>query len=138
MGAAAAPGAAGAVAPGAVGALAAADAEAVADHSPSRWLIRSIAAVVAGAVAAAAAVLLGRNGIRTDTFPPFLDGTSSTTITRYSGPWLTAAAGAALLAALLLLSAVRDLRRWVVVRRSGGPDGHARGAHPDVIGATSP
>ncbi|MET0864386.1 MAG: hypothetical protein ABWZ98_08610 [Nakamurella sp.] len=55
--------------------------------------------------------LLGR-GVSTDDFPPFLDGQTATPITRYSGPWLTAAAGAALLAGLSLLLAVFDLLRW--------------------------
>ncbi len=108
------------------------------DGSPSRRLVRSIAAAVAAVLAGVAAVLLVRNGIRTNTFPPFLDGTSSTTITRYSGPWLTAGAGAALLAALLLLSAVLDLRRWLSTRRFGRPGGDAPGSPPDVIGATPP
>lgn len=81
-------------------------------------LLRTGAAAVGGVLAAVTAVLLARNGVRTNTFPPFIPGTSSTTITRYSGPWLTAGAGAALVAALLMLWAVVDLRRWVRARRA--------------------
>ena len=75
-------------------------------------LPRAIAAGVLGILAAGAAWWLLQHGINTDTFPPFVDGAESTTITRYSGPWLTAAAGAALAAGLLVLSAVLDLLRW--------------------------
>jgi len=70
-------------------------------------------ALVAAVLAAIGAWLLLRNGIRTDAYPAFLPGTESTGITRYSGPWLTAAAGVALVAALLLLSAGLDLLRWI-------------------------
>jgi len=69
-------------------------------------------ALVAAVLAAIGAWLLLRNGIRTDAYPAFLPGTESTGITRYSGPWLTAAAGVALVAALLLLSAGLDLLAW--------------------------
>ena len=75
-------------------------------------LPRAIAAGVLGVLAAGGAWWLLQHGINTNTFPPFVDGAESTTITRYSGPWLTAAAGAALLSGLLLLSAVWDLLRW--------------------------
>ena len=57
------------------------------------------------------AIFLLRHGVRTDAFPPFIDGEQATQITRYSGPWLTAAAGMAVVAALFLLFAVVDLRR---------------------------
>jgi len=90
---------------------------------PRSRLIRAVLAVPLALLAAAAAWLLARQGIRTDEFPPFIAGAASTTITRYSGPWLTAAAGAALLSALLALSAVVDLIRWsrpVGARASGG------------------
>ena len=80
-------------------------------------LIRSICTAVAAAVAAICSWLLLQNGIRTDAYPAFLPGFENTEITRYSGPWLTAAAGVALVAALLLLSAGLDLVRWY---RSGG------------------
>jgi hypothetical protein len=77
-----------------------------------RDLIRAVLAIVLAVLVGVAAVLLARRGVRTDVFPPFLQGETGTTITRYSGPWLTAAAGAALLATLLLLLAAIDLVRW--------------------------
>jgi hypothetical protein len=80
-------------------------------------LIRSICTAIAAVVAAVGSWLLLQNGIRTDAYPAFLPGTENTEITRYSGPWLTAAAGVALVGALLLLSSGIDLVRWY---RSGG------------------
>ena len=77
-----------------------------------RQLVRAAAAGILAVLAGGAAWLLLRHGVRTDAFPPFLASTSSTPITRYSGPWITAAAGAALVAALLLLSALVDVVRW--------------------------
>lgn len=77
-----------------------------------RQLFRAAAAVIVAVLVGAAAWLLLRHGVRTDGFPPFLADTTSTPITRYSGPWITAAAGAALLAALLLMSALLDVIRW--------------------------
>lgn len=75
-------------------------------------LPRAIAAAVLAVLAAVAAWWLLGRGIVTDVWPAFVDGTDSTPITRYSGPWLTAAALAALLAALLLLAAAVELIRW--------------------------
>lgn len=70
-------------------------------------------AIVAGAGLAvlfmAAAGFAVRHGVVTDTWPAFLPGTDSTTITRYSGPWLTAAAVAVLAAGLSVLLAARGL-----------------------------
>ena len=77
-----------------------------------RDLIRAVIAAVLAILAGTGAVRLASRGVRTDVFPAFLQGETGTVITRYSGPWLTAAAGAALLAALLLLSAAIDLVRW--------------------------
>jgi len=57
----------------------------------------------------AAAWFAARHGIVTDTWPAFLPGTDSTSITRYSGPWLTAAAGAVLGAGLSVMALVRGL-----------------------------
>jgi hypothetical protein len=68
-------------------------------------------AMVLAVLAAVAAWFLLRHGIRTDDFPPFIAGQQATPITRYSGPWLTAAAAMALLAALFLLFAVVDMVR---------------------------
>ena len=67
--------------------------------------------MVLAVLAAIAAWFLLRHGIRTDDFPPFIDGQQATPITRYSGPWLTAAAGMALVAARLLVYAAVDLLR---------------------------
>lgn len=50
-----------------------------------------------------------RRGIIIDTWPAFLPGTDSTSITRYSGPWLTAAAAALLGAGLSIMALVRSL-----------------------------
>lgn len=75
-------------------------------------LVRWVSCGVAALLAAVSSWLLLRNGIRTDAYPAFLPGTETTEITRYFGPWLTAAAGVALVGALLLLSAVFDLVRW--------------------------
>lgn len=77
--------------------------------SPVRAVVFAILAVAAGV----AGVLALRRGISSDDFPPFLADQQYTTITKYSGPWLTAAAGAALLAGLLLLAAVVELTRWL-------------------------
>lgn len=82
-------------------------------------LVRALVALVVSVAAAVVALLLVRYGIRTDEFPPFLAGTSQTPITRYSGPWITAGAGAALMSALFLLFAVVDAVRWAR-SRSGG------------------
>ena len=82
------------------------------DRSRRVLIVRSGCATLAALVAAICAWLLIGHGVRTDAYPAFLPGTDSTGITRYSGPWLTAAAGVALLAALLLLSAGVDLLRW--------------------------
>ena len=74
-------------------------------------------------VVAAAAALVGswfllRSGIHVDTFPPFLAAAGPASVTRYSGPWITAAAAAALAAGLLLLLGAVDLVRY---RRSTRP-----------------
>ncbi len=89
-------------------------------------LVRAVIAVVACIVSAVVAVLLVRHGIRTDEFPPFLPGTSETPITRYSGPWITAGAGAALLAVLFLLFTVVDVVRWSRSRAGGTRSGGTR------------
>jgi Na+/proline symporter len=78
----------------------------------SRQLIRGVVAAGLAVLAGVACWWLVGRGVRTDNFPPVLGTQTVTPITRYSGPWLTAAAGAALLAALLLLAAAFDLIRW--------------------------
>jgi hypothetical protein len=85
-----------------------------------RQLLRGIIAGLLAVLAAVAAGLLLAHGVRTDAFPSFLTDTPSTPITRYSGPWITAAAAAALLAALLLLVALLDAIRWARGRRAVG------------------
>jgi hypothetical protein len=85
-----------------------------------RRLLRAVAAAVSAFTAGALAWWLLGRGVATDDFPAFLDSQSVTPITRYSGPWLTAAAGAALLAALLVLAAVFDLVRWSRARTVRG------------------
>jgi hypothetical protein len=80
-------------------------------RSPRR-LLRAVVCGILAVLAGVAAWLLLQHGIRTDAFPPFLAATSSTPITRYSGPWITAAAAAGLLAGLVLLFALFDAIRW--------------------------
>jgi hypothetical protein len=102
------------------------------------------AAVLALIAGVAAWWLVGR-GVVTNDFPPFLDSQSVTPITRYSGPWLTAAAVAALLAALLALAAVFDLVRWsrsrtvtsASVRTSGLDSGGLDSGGPNSGGVDS-
>jgi hypothetical protein len=84
-----------------------------------RLEVRHRKTVIRAGLAGLVAVIVGygswlmlRRAVNTNDFPPYLSGTSVTPITRYSGPWLTAAAGAALVAALLLLFAAVDLIRW--------------------------
>lgn len=87
---------------------------------PRKMPARAIGIAVLAVLAGFGTWQLLQNGIRTDSFPPFIAGALSTPITRYSGPWLTAAAGAALVTALSLLFAVLDLRRWSRTRRANG------------------
>lgn len=71
---------------------------------------RLVVSLVAAVVLLAAAAWCTRRGIVTDTWPAFLPDTDSTQITRYEGPWLTAAAVALLGAGLAVMAAVRNLR----------------------------
>ncbi|WP_395729358.1 hypothetical protein [Nakamurella sp.] len=73
--------------------------------SPWRTVVAGLLALMFLLVAGIAA---GR-GIITDTWPAFLPGTDSTSITRYSGPWLTVAAAAVLGAGLSIMALVRGL-----------------------------
>lgn len=68
-----------------------------------------VVAAVLAVLFLAAAWIAARRGIVTDTWPAFLPGTDSTSITRYSGPWLTAAAAAVLGAGLSIMALVRGL-----------------------------
>lgn len=82
------------------------------DAASSRpaWLVGT---GVLAALLLATAWFAARRGVITDTWPAFLPDTDSTSITRYSGPWLTAAAAAALGAGLSIMAMVRQ-----IVRRS--------------------
>ena len=84
-----------------------------------RRVFRAGFALVLAVSCVATAWLLLRHGVRTDDFPPFIDSESSTPITRYSGPWRTAAAAMALVAALFLLFATVDLVRRPRRNREG-------------------
>lgn len=80
-------------------------------------LIRSIVAGAAAVLLLVGAVLLFDHGVRPDHFPSYVSGTP-TVITRYSGPWIGAAAGLALLSALAFTSCGIDLFRWARLRRA--------------------
>jgi hypothetical protein len=58
-----------------------------------------------------AAVVMARQAVVTDLYPPFLPGGQPTSITRYSGPWLTGAAAAVLAAGVSALAALAGFRR---------------------------
>jgi len=77
-----------------------------------RRLLWGALAVVAAVAALFGSWALLRTGIQVDTWPSFLTDGGSTSITRYSGPWITAAAAAALVAGLLLLMGALDLVRY--------------------------
>ena len=71
---------------------------------------RTVVAAILAVVLLVAAVVLTRRGIVTDVWPAFLPDTDSTSITRYSGSWLSAAAAALLGAGLSLMVVVRGIR----------------------------
>ena len=74
-----------------------------------RSLLPTIGAGILALLFLAAAWFAAGRGIITDTWPAFLPDTDSTSIIRYSGPWLTAAAAAALGAGLCVMALVRRL-----------------------------
>lgn len=74
--------------------------------------------LVGSAVLIVVGILLAQAGIVQQHFPGFVSGQTHTTITAYSGPYLTAAIGVGTLAGLLLVAAITDLWR----RRLIGPD----------------
>ena len=82
-------------------------------HAEAPQARRGRASIVVAALLAvlflAAAWFAVRRGIITDTWPAFLPGTDSTSIIRYSGPWLTAAAAAVLGAGLSVMALLRGL-----------------------------
>ncbi len=71
---------------------------------------RVVVSLVVAVVLLVAAAWCLREGVATDTWPAFLPDTDSTQITRYEGPWLTAAAVALLGAGLAVMAAVRNVR----------------------------
>jgi len=77
-----------------------------------RQLVRGALAVVVAVLALVGSWALLRHGIQADDWPSFLADSGTTSITRYSGPWITAAAAAALVAGLLLLLGAVDLVRY--------------------------
>ena len=81
-------------------------------------LVRSIVAGAATVLLVVVAVLLFDHGVRDDTFPPYLSGAKSTTIVRYSAPWIAGAAGCALLAGLAFVSFGVDLFRRIRLQRA--------------------
>lgn len=78
------------------------------DRVSSRRRLLSAGYAVAAVVLAGLAWWLVDRGVATDSWPAFAPGADHTDITRYSGAWLSAAAGAALAAALLVVGAVRQ------------------------------
>ncbi len=81
-------------------------------------LVRSVVAAVATVVLVVAAVFLFRHGVRGDHFPPYLSGSTTTVITRYSAPWIAGAAGVALLAGLSFTSVAVDVFRRIRLQRA--------------------
>ncbi len=69
--------------------------------------VRTVVAAVLTVLLLAAAVYCTRQGVVSDTWPGFLPGTESTSITRYRGPWLSAAAVALLGAGVSVMAALR-------------------------------
>jgi hypothetical protein len=90
---------------------------------PSAWRPSLLAALAV--VAAVAAWLLVQRGITLVEYPPFLPDGPPTQITRYSGPWLTAAGAAGLVAAVLLVLGTAD-----VLKRRRRPPGTDRWIGP--------
>ena len=74
-----------------------------------RSMVPIIVAALLAVLFLTAAWFAARRGIITDTWPAFLPDSDSTSITRYSGPWLTAAAAAVLGAGLSIMALVRGL-----------------------------
>lgn len=71
---------------------------------------RTVVAAVLTVLFLAAAVYCTRQGVVTDTWPGFLAGTDSTSITRYQGPWLSAAAAALLGAGVSVMEVIRGAK----------------------------
>lgn len=80
--------------------------------------LRIVIGTVFALAAIGASVPLFLASISTSVWGPFLAGDPAVTIRRYSSPWVAAAAGALLLAGLLVVFVVTDLVRLRRVRRS--------------------
>ncbi|HEY7815615.1 MAG TPA: hypothetical protein VIC62_20390 [Nakamurella sp.] len=78
--------------------------------SPPRRRARIVVAGVLALLFLGLAALCVRRGIVTDTWPAFLPATDSTSITRYQGPWLSAAAVALLGAGLSIMALIRGIQ----------------------------
>lgn len=81
-------------------------------------LVRVGLALLGAVIAVAGAVFLYRASMKSSQWGPFLADAGPVTIVRYSTPWIAAAAGAVLVAGLLVTAAVTDLVRWRRVRRA--------------------
>ncbi|WP_230313449.1 hypothetical protein [Nakamurella alba] len=81
--------------------------------------VRSALALVGAVACVVGAVLLYRHAISPHTFPAFVAGTDSTTIDRWSGPWLAGAGGVLLLGCLLATQGVVDLVRRIRLTPAG-------------------
>ena len=77
-----------------------------------RRLLRAALAIVVAVLALIGSWFLLRTGVQVDSWPPFLPDAGSTSITRYSGPWISTAAAVLLVAVLLLLLGSVDLVRY--------------------------
>jgi hypothetical protein len=80
--------------------------------------LRIVIGAVLALLSAAAAVPLFSASISTSVWGPFIAGDPAVTIRRYSSPWVVAAAGALLVAGLLMVFVVTDLVRVRRIRRS--------------------
>lgn len=80
--------------------------------------LRIVIGTVLALAAVVASVPLFVASISTSVWGPFIAGDPAVTIRRYSSPWVVAAAGALLLAGLLVVFVVTDLVRLHRVRRS--------------------
>lgn len=81
-------------------------------------VLRIVIGFLFALAAVGAAIPLFRASISTSVWGPFISGDPAVTIRRYSSPWVAAAAGALLLAGLLVVFVVTDLVRLCRVRRS--------------------
>lgn len=76
----------------------------------SRRVAVNAAEIVVAVLLVPAAFWCWHRGLRTADFPPYTKGVAVQPITYYSGPWVSAAVGCVVLAALLSLDTVRRHR----------------------------